>query len=175
LLDGATFQSLDREYEIIACALGSARDCNVAGVLAFPRRSEWPFASGFSGGRTLEAALRGAERECLQTLAFLWGEAIPTAPPPVSADPSYHQEYYLYPGHHAALRAWLAGTHVERRCTLVATRGANGYVDLTPAHLRGRLRVAKALPHHELPLAFGFGHPSVVGSLAPELAVHPIA
>lgn len=183
--DALVPRELREVYDIQACSLPPARHAAftlaatrpvVAAVLAFPRSRDAPMAYGFAARHTLASALREAARECLQSLAFLWGEPIPDRQPAPSADPSFHQDFYLNPDQHHRLRRWLCGEHATRAHRLEPpARVAFGFVDLTPAALRGRLHVAKALPDGELPLTFGPGHPSVIGALPAELSVHPIA
>jgi hypothetical protein len=174
--DGIVPQSLDAEYDVIACSLGATLDLCVGAIFAFPRDALRPFACGFSARPALDAALVDAARECLQSLSFLWGETLPIAPPPVSAEPAYHQDFYLLPAHHWMVREWLGNLRRSAKPP-PSVGGSKGYqyVDLTPEHLRRCMRVAKALPHGELPLTFGIGHPSLMNRLPPELAVHPVA
>lgn len=146
----------------------------VAGVFAFPKQPDGPIAYGFSARFTLDGALRDATRECLQSLGFLWGEALPEREPELQTAPAYHQEYYLHSRHHDRLRRWLDGAHADLRAEPDTGLGAvSAYVDLTPPHLRGRIAVAKALADFELPLTFGLGHPCFRAAPA-ELRVHPI-
>ncbi len=151
----------------------------VVGVFAFPLMSMHPFVCGFAAGPSLTEAQARAERECLQRLGFLWGEEIPSQEPAVEKSPAYHQELYLWPPKHAAIRAWLAANHAGkgelRGPGLGASDGASPtFVDLTPAHLVGKVSVAKALDPTLLPLTFGQGHPWVT-TRAASLGVHPIA
>jgi hypothetical protein len=119
--------------------------------------------------------MRTAERECLQRLAFLWGEPIPKELPAFETSPSFHQDFYLCPQSHGLLRAWLSGQHDEGApsATRVPTR-KSGFANLTPEHLRGQIWVVKALPVSELPLAFGRRHPGIAARLQ-RRGVHPIA
>jgi hypothetical protein len=169
------------EFECYAFPAPGEPSHEVVGVFGFPRTASSPLIYGFGADECRSGALERARRECLQRLAFLWGEAIPTREPPFGKTPNYHQESFLWPPMHARLRAWLRGDHVGRATrapALAAATAAAGFVDLTPPHLlRGggaHPRVAKALPTFELQLTFGRGHPSVVIADA-ALAVHPVA
>lgn len=159
-------------YEVSAYRFGREDEepC-IAAVFGFPRKADTPLIYGFGGGADLQAALGAAERECLQRLAFLWGEEIPKAPPFPSPTPDYHQEAYLWPGSHAALRDWLWYGHgqLEPARPPLNSRLAR-LVDLTPEFLRGRLHVMRALVPGAMPLCFGLDR-----SLPEPLRVHPIA
>jgi hypothetical protein len=129
-----------------------------AGVFFQPREAGAPLVFGFAAAHDLDAALAGATREALQRLAFLWGEALPEAPPTAAPTPDFHQEFYLYPPHHAVLRAWLAGR--RRKHAGLARCGFDGertlFVDLTPPALRASgLAVAKASSAKAHALRFG--------------------
>jgi hypothetical protein len=151
----------------------------VAGVFGFPRSHSAPLVCGFGAGLTLEGALSRSAGECQQRLGFLWGEQIPSAEPEFALQPEYHQEYYLWPGRHARLRAWLAGEHVRYAGVLTplveSPPRERRFVDLTPECGIGGLRVVKAIAGDELPLVFGRGHPWAAPSLPQELEIHPIA
>jgi hypothetical protein len=122
----------------------------------------------------VKAAEQRAVRETLQRLGFLWGEAIPDSEPEVQRTADYHQELYLWPPKQVTVRAWLGGAHLGRFGSFPpAARGRAGFVDITPEHLGGRLRVAKMVTGVGLALTFGLGHPHVAGAAV--LGAHPIA
>jgi len=150
----------------------------VAGVFGFPRRNG-PLVYGFGARATIEEAVDAARSECAQRLGFLFGEAIPDAAPAPSPTPDFHQEHFLYPGHHGKVRRWLEGGHEKYRGCLnesyVRPPGEPLYADLTPSVLEGRLYVARALPSGHVPLAFGVGLPLLTTSAPSDIAVHPIA
>jgi hypothetical protein len=167
-------------YELEAHAFdGVDAACSVAvrGVFAFPRRPDAPLTYGFAAGATEQQALGAAMRECLQRLAFLWGEPLPAEPPAFAPTAEYHQEFFLQRSMHEHIRRWLAGRLVDRTPDLGRPAKAfpDRFVDLTPPALAGRTHVVRALPGDELPLVFGRGHPKVSGVLPAELAIHPIA
>ena len=164
--------SFATHYELLAYRFGSDQETpSVAGVFGFPRTDQAPLICGFGAGPGLPAALATAERECLQRLAFLWGEEIPTTRPEPGPTAGYHQEAYLWPGAHGALRDWLRHGHDGpeiARAPFDAERAR--FADLTPAFLRGRLHVLRALVPDAQPLRFGLDR-----SLPERLRVHPIA
>jgi hypothetical protein len=150
---------------------------SVVGVFAFPRVPEAPLVYGFAARPGRPDATRSALEECLQRLGFLFGEAIPERPPAPAPNPLFHQEHFLYPGHHRWLRAWLDDGH-DRYAERPRTRAIAGepiFADLTPPELRGRLVVAKAVWPDTLPLAFGPGPEHLLRHLPPELRIHPVA
>ena len=156
-----------------ACLLGGPTwlpEVCVAVVIGFPRRPDLPLARGFAARRDPNAAVVAAGAEALQGLAFLWHEAPVDAPPEPAPTPIFHLDYYLYPPHHARLRAWLRGEHVGRVHRSSVEGGAVSFVDLTPAHLDGRVRVARAVCVGAESLEFGVG----ADTLPEELRVHPI-
>lgn len=175
-------KSLGEHYDLEAHSfdepVGDSANAEVVSVFGFPRHGAAPLIFGFGARETLAGALDVAAGECLQRLGFLWGEAIPDAPPPFAPMPDYHQEYFLYPPHHARVRTWLQGAHRQYSGVLsckVDSKGTRRFADLTPAVLRSKMFVVKALPLREVPLTFGRGHPRF--SIAPPecLAIHPIA
>lgn len=146
-----------------------------AAVFGFPIAPDVPLVFGTAASRSSRAALTRAWRECIQRLGFLWGEPIPTAAPDFARRAEYHQEFYLWPASHERLRAWLDGMHASQ-CHPLSTSPdlPASFVDLTPAHLKGRLHVVKAVGGDALPLVFGEGHPRVPAA-AQHLQVHPLA
>ena len=155
---------------------GLERDGFHAGLaLGWPKASHAPLLLGLSAAREPEAALRSAYHEALQRLGFLWGEDIPEKEPPFEPTPGYHQEYYLWPARHTALRHWLAGDHRPHATGLAAPGKLSAqdfrFVDLADI---GGLRVVKALNPQCLPAVFGRGGPFARG-LPEALSVHPIA
>lgn len=130
----------------------------VAGAFLFPRSDTAPLTYGFGAALELNAALAKAEREALQRLAFLWGEALPDASPAPAPVPDYHQDYYLYASHHGVLTEWLNNRHVARRDERAAAAFDGSpvtFVDLTPRALQGRVAVAKAKSSRARTLRFG--------------------
>jgi hypothetical protein len=148
----------------------------VRGMFAFPTVPEAPLVYGFAASDCPRLALAGAARECLQRLAFLWGESVPDSPPSFEPTAEYHQEVFLQPSMRERLRAWLAGEHIDGPLSdrPVSPPEPTRFADLTPPALAGSLSVARALPTLELGLAFGRGHPQL-GDMPAELEVHPIA
>jgi hypothetical protein len=147
----------------------------VAMCVGFPKSAEAPLLRGLSAKPSTAEAVDDAVREALQSLCFLWGEALPSVPPEPQASPDYHQEYYLLRDHHQPLRRWLDGKGPKTDVQLPAfDPRATRFVDLTPEELEGKLWVCKAINPTARPLLFGpqrelSGHP-----LGRELWVHPI-
>jgi YcaO cyclodehydratase, ATP-ad Mg2+-binding len=139
---------------------GAARAQRVVGVFLWPSALTTPLVYGFAAAEQLHVAIASAEHEALQRLAFLWDEPLPLTSPFASPTPDYHQDYYLFPEHHALLRAWLAGGHshsdeTSRRTRVLFDGECTRFVDLTPTHLQGELFVAKAVSSHARRLRFG--------------------
>jgi hypothetical protein len=160
--DSKLARSLHGEYSVEAYTFGPKRGrlAHVTtGLFLLPKQSRAPLAYGFGAAKDSDAALSGARREALQRLAFLWGEELPSEPPAPAPTPDYHQEYYLYPPHHAVLRDWLSGKkrHARKRAApkpLLETQPV-AFVDLQPAGLRRELAVAKAISPRASRLRFG--------------------
>lgn len=150
-------------------------DVAVACVFGFPTRPGAPLLRGFAAARGLARARDRAMGECLQNLAFLWGEPLPSDAPAPSPTPLYHLDHYLWPGSHGALRRWLHGHAGEDR--LSARPGAAAstirFVDLTPPDMPAGLRVVRALADTAVPLCFGAAPRSVVPPSA--RGPHPIS
>jgi ribosomal protein S12 methylthiotransferase accessory factor YcaO len=174
------------DFESYAFALDPGASLEVVGVFGFPTADGSPLVLGFGAAPDRAGALLRARSECLQRLAFLWGEEIPSAEPEPGKTADYHQEWFLWPPMHSRLRVWLAGGHAGR-AALESTFAraladhANDpvcYVELTPPHClsaaKPGVRVAKALCPALLPLTFGRGHPNIV-TADRSLAVHPVA
>lgn len=170
---------LRASYEFRAYSFGTPFDHScVTGLFGFPRGGA-PLVYGFGCRATAMEAARTAASECVQRLGFLAGEPLPDVAPPPSPTPDFHQEHYLFVGHHERIRRWLDGEHARYRGRLHASgAGASDaelFADLTPPGLVGKLCVAKALPSFHVPLVFGVGHPWLAPNAPDELAVHPIA
>lgn len=153
----------------------------VVGVFGFPRHGSAPLVYGFGAGEVRSTALSHAERECRQRLGFLWGEDVPQAAPAFATTAAFHQEYYLWPGGHPHLRAWLAGDRARQgdlravpRRPRQAVPAQRLFIDLTFGPAAHGVRVVKALPVDELALVFGQGHPQIGGPRPETLAPHPI-
>lgn len=162
LEDDTLARALAAEYALEAYELGPNRKklARVAiGLFLFPRRPVLPLVYGFGAARDRAGALASARREALQRLAFLWGEELPSTPPTAAPTPDYHQEFYLYPAHHAHLRDWLAGGRMRARANAKAAPPFDLqpalFVDLSPPGVRGELAVAKALSSRARVLRFG--------------------
>jgi hypothetical protein len=149
----------------------------VAMVVGFPRRAGTPLVRGSAAADSLEVAIARAARECLQGLAFLWGEEVPIEPPLPSPTPLFHLERYLWRGAQAQLRGWLAGsqTRMEGSRLRDDAEASLQWVDLTPPALRGRFCVAQARCAAAVPLFFGEGPAWWRKALPPSMWVHPIA
>jgi hypothetical protein len=150
-------RALAARFDAAAYEIGPALRHRTAMLFMTPREPSLPMTYGFGTDYTLEGALARAEREAMQRLAFLWDEALPEEPVEPTPTPDYHQEFYLYPPNHAILHAWLAGERTPRhRFELPLFDGEPvTYVDLTPAALRGKLAVAKAISRSTRRLRFG--------------------
>lgn len=104
---------LNDSYEIFEVHFGTfdcedhGKSIEVVGCFYFPKSDSNPLAMGLGASSTLTGALYKARHESLQTLAFLWGEEIPSFPAEPSPDAGFHQDFYLYPGHHGILKSWL--------------------------------------------------------------------
>ena len=169
-------------YDWRACLLPAAlgrrweQGIHAAVVLGFPRSRAMPLVRGFAARPTRRGAVAAAARECLQGLAFLWGEEIPRRQPRPTPTPGYHLERFLLPRNHQLLRDWLAGAHARYRERASAYRDTSSrvrFADLTPPALRRRAHVAKALCDDALPLVFGAD--PLATHLPARLRAHPIA
>jgi hypothetical protein len=165
---------LHEHYDVRAYSFAEGKnDTSVAGVFAFPR-GRCPLVYGFGGRDSLRVALGVAVGELVQRLGFLFDEPTPTDPPSPSPTPDFHQDYYLFEGHHEKLKKWLSGAHTLSRCVLDVPDNAAEpvYVDVSTAN--GPI-VVKALPSGHVPLAFGVGHPLLSREASLAATVHPIA
>jgi hypothetical protein len=152
-------------------------DIEVAIVVGFPRSTEHPLTRGFAARTSAAAAIEAASHEAIQCLAFLWGEAVPDAAPPLAPTAMFHLDHYLYPPHHDTLRGWLDGAHLRHdvRTTRPGARAATvTFEDLAPSDWRSPLAVARATSPDALDLVFGEPPAIWAESLPPALHVHPI-
>lgn len=154
---GTAATALREQYTEEVFTFGVTTSSVTTGVFLFPREAHVdPLAFGFAAARDLDESRAAAEREALQRLAFLTGEPLPTADPEPSAVPEYHQDYYLYPQHHARLRRWLTGAFTrDGSSRSPIERDRVTFVDLTPPSLQGRVFVAKAQSALATQLEFG--------------------
>lgn len=156
------------QFETVAYELGQSHPApkhRTAMWFMMPRTLVLPITYGFGTGESLADALARAEREAMQRLAFLWGEELPSEPVQPAATPEFHQDFYLYPPNHARLTEWLAGQIRPRHARQVGLPLFDGeqvtFIDLTPAALRGKLAVAKAVSARARRLRFGVPHNAV--------------
>jgi hypothetical protein len=128
---------------------------SVVGCFAFPTTTELATSIGFAAGSNQEDAIKRAVGECLQRLAFLWGEPI-ESDPACAPNPNFHQEYYLHSSRIETLRRWLDGAHCENSSTAPAGRIECDFVDLEQdAERSSGLHVIKAISKDAFPLVFG--------------------
>ena len=151
-----------QQFETVAYEIGQrdpAPKHRTALWFMMPQQIELPMTYGFGTAETISDALARAEREAMQRLAFLWGEDLPNQQVEPAPTPDFHQEYYLYPPNHARLTEWLAGQvkprHTSQRSLPLFDGTPVTYIDLTPAALRGKLAVAKAISPSARKLRFG--------------------
>lgn len=143
-------------YRMEAYRFGPATRYTVAGVFALPREPTTPLAYGFGADEDPGSAIRRAEGECIQRMAFLWGEEIPDRSPDPVPTPEFHQEYYLCPTNHDVLTRFLRGERVRSpKAHSHFDEESIRFVDVTPKSLAGRLWVAKAHAAGALQLHFG--------------------
>ena len=178
-VDGERFHSWAYGvYTVTACEFISAVDApRSVGILALPLDPEQaPLGLAFAARQSLEEALDAAEAELLQRAAFLWGEDIPEHTPPFSPHVDYHQDYYLVPGHHPLLAEFFSRGHQHflpaQSPSLHLGLAGLRFADLTPAELRGELRVVRAIHPSAMPLRFGRDPNGA--HLPAQLQVHPI-
>jgi hypothetical protein len=170
--------TLGRHYELGAWRFtgvdAGTQDLEVVGVIGLPRDPGAPLLTGFACRSAGDQALAAALAECLQHIAFGWGEPQPGAEPPPEPTPEFHLDFYNYAPNQERLRSFLAGSHEGQGPPLPIASDAIVFVDLTPESLVGRLAVARALNPTAVPLAFGLGHPWFA-SLPEAMRVQPIA
>lgn len=157
----------------------------VIGLFGFPREKINPLVFSFGAGFTLADALSQAKKEFYQRLGFLWGESLPSTPPPFEASALYHQEFFLYPPMMERIKSWLWDSAKSRSKLNSTNEEFNiefkdaSFVDITPRQLKGKLFVVKAQSEKLLPLTFGRKNPEVkkyfTGDVPEELLIHPIA
>jgi hypothetical protein len=171
------FASYDWQTFRVTLDDGWSDTIEVAIVLGFPRHAGAPLVRGSGADETIERAAARAARECLQGLAFLWGEEIPSEPPAPSPTPLYHLDHFLWSGAHALLREWLSGKHSGLAAGKLRSRDDPSvkWVDLTPVDMQGRLCVAQARCEAALPLFFGEGPAWWRSAMPRAMWAHPIA
>jgi hypothetical protein len=166
-------------YEIPSSGPSIGPAWSVVAVVGYPRANDTPLAYGFAARSSTREAVGAAALEAVQRFAFLYGEEIPRETPELSPTPDFHQEFFLYPPSCALLRDWLNAASSPATGSPDAVAPADDvpirFVDLTPAHLRGRdLFVAKAICSSAEPLVFG--HPMAHRErVSAARRVHPVA
>jgi hypothetical protein len=145
-------------------------------AVAFPRRPDAPLLRGAGCAWSVADARAHAVGECLQSLAFLWGEDIPTEEPESAPSPMFHLDYYLWRQTHMTLRRWLGSGAEPDAAGPLDRHGISvhrlSFIDLTPAAVAGRLHVVKACLPDAIPLVFGDHCP--IEDVPPERRVHPM-
>ena len=146
---------------------------SIIGVFGLPRHDWAPVLMGFAAAPTVCEAFFQARRELLERYAYA---AEPCEePPPFVPSRMYHREVFQHFGSLTRLIPWLDGHHFRK--TQVGDVAATApyrlrVVDITPAHLHGKVHVAKALAPEAVPLIFGRPPESVAPS---HLGAHPMA
>lgn len=127
-------------------------------IVGFPRTPEAPLLRGFGAANDVAGARDRAMLECLQSLAFLWGEPIPTEAPLPSPTALYHLDHYLWPGSHQALRDWLfegREAPADGPTGPAAWSRETVFADLAPKAAAGRVVLVRAINESSLRLCFG--------------------
>lgn len=153
----------------VADDLQTAKVCVMVGRSLAPG---WPMVISYGAGVDRDEAMRRAAGEFVQRAALLHGCEI-IAAPEFAPTPDFHQEYFLNPARWPLLSAWLG-----QNAPLVNPDPITdlAFVDLTPAHLAGKVAIVKAISNTALPLIFGRWPVEVLGTLpAAERIWHPIA
>lgn len=166
--------ALATAYRFEACSFEEVHGIHTAGVFGFPLGGA-PLVYGFASRHGAPAALSAAFDECIQRMGFLWGEDVPEVSPPPAPTPAFHQEHFLCPSNHDALRRWLRGQHPTRAALRAAAPSAlPGVEELRPSWFPSNLSVVRALPRGHVPLGFGLPHPLALSPVPQDLAVHPV-
>lgn len=125
-------------------------EAQVTATFGFPKKLRHPLIYGFGADEKKAGAIKKSTHECLQRLAFLWGEKIPQTLPPFSLGPLYHQEYYLYPGSHPKLINWL-----EKKKSVPVERVSSHFTFLDLSPQKANAYLIKAISSEHLDLYFG--------------------
>lgn len=180
-------KSIEEVYMISTVSILPDHDMSgfqVAGVFAWPITKEAPFVYGFGSAFGIQGAIDHAFRECVQRMAFLWGEPIyemidaeftPTA--------DYHQDYFLRQKNQVKIIDWLDGRYYRENLSKEATRTYDlndvAYVQLTTPSVLGGVSVVRALDQTSLPLIFGVDYEHLLAPqwrvTAVNRCIHPIA
>jgi len=150
-----------------------ADDLDVVGVFGLPDRIDLPLLRGFAAASDRKASLRRAIRECVQNLAFLAEDPLPTLAPEPSPTPTFHLDAFLCPEGRERLERWLNGQcpHTRMRLPDTGASAPVAYAELTLSSAPPGHHVARAVCKGALSLTFGDG-PEWVES---PLRAHPIA
>lgn len=170
-------QNLESLYEVKKFTFGSLywqeaeQEVFTTGVFFFPLQAGLPLVYGFGAGADLETSIQKSYRECTQRLGFLWGESLPDQAPEFCASPAYHQEFYLYEGHHHYIRDWLNGkfqTQAGFSPSLAIELLEYGGLESLNLHL------IQARAKDAIPLIFGKPLEHKNGGINLERPIHPI-
>lgn len=180
-IESGPLQSLAHLYEIIHIGFGQQKvstyegDIFASGVLLRPRDSKYPLVLSFGAGQSLAESVAKAQAEAWQRLGFLWGEDLPEIEPDFSPTHLYHQDYYLFTGHHSKIDEWISGGHWKGKQSSLPSILNMTFVDLSsPQTLH--FRVAKAMAPEAIPLVFGKWKEGLFSDLeAKGRLIHPIA
>lgn len=165
-----------RSYTWMAVAVPTsawAQGLHAVAAFAFPNDPAMPLLRGFAADPAQDVATVRAIAECLQNLAFLTEDPVPSRAPDPAPTPLFHLDSFLYAGAHPPLKHWLFGQSVVAETTTIPETSFDAtprYVDLTPRQATN-LKVVRALHPSALALTFGDGPPWI----PPPLRAHPIA
>lgn len=179
------FASLSGKYKVCHVEFGSTYVPSIGetvyscGVFLLPRlfssKKKVPFVFGCGGHKSLDEALKKAEREALQRLSFLWGEEIPSEEPSFAPNPMYHQELFLWPKKHKMIKDWIQGRFFKKELEVDDSEIDLTFVDLSEYSLNEEHFIAKAHSEKIIPLVFGKPQSGPFKELEEGRKVHPIA
>ncbi len=151
----------------------------VGGVFGFPNSRNQPVVFGFSAASDLETSLAKAQKEALQRMAFLWDEPLPENDPPVTGTPDFHMDWFRRPDQRYRIERWLAGDRTSQEVRPLPSSApilsGEGFIDLSPTHLEGKVFVVQASIPEKKRLFFGMDPSWSRSTPGWEEWIHPIA
>lgn len=131
----------------------------IVGAFGFPGSLTQPVVFGFGASEDLITSINKAQKESLQRMAFLWDEPLPENDPPLAGTPDFHMDWFRRPNQRYRLERWLAGDIDSRRMRDLPTTpslfAGEGFIDLSPPHLEGKVFVVQACIPEKKRLFFG--------------------
>ena len=173
---------LESHYDISCYKLGESKvvpfnESLLTAMVYLKPKSEYldkiPCVYAFSCGKKMSEALKGASKEILQRLGFLWGEELPKKPIEMKPNAHFHGDYYLVKENHKYIDMWLSNEFYQADASYAEKEIKLDFVDISSSSV-SKYKVAKAISKDTIDLYFGSYDKGLYADCDEKQKVHPI-